>query len=910
MKTKVLIIIITCFSILLTRCSVEKNTATSRAYHNTTLKYNIYFNAREAYKRGINRIYSSNTDNFNEILPIFVDSKEANSSTASGEMEKAIQKSAKGIKLHSIKKKPKESGNSKRAIQFRNQNEFNKWIDDCYLLMGKSYFLKRDFIQARHNFEYITRQFPNLDARHHANLYLVRTYNESQNYHAAKETLDFIEGEKDLPAKLDPYFATVYADYYIKQKQYEDAIPKLTRAIKGTKNKRDKIRYTYILGQIYFQQNNMDKAYEMFEIVAKKNTSYEMEFNAKINMARCYENKGKSKKDIRKLLQKMLRDDKNKEYLDQIYYALAEIDYKTQQLDNALKNYKFSSATSISNDYQKAISSMKAGEIYFSKLDYKNAQIYFDTCMSFLPASYENYVEVRTKAQNLTELIQQINIIEHEDSLQTIAKMPENERNKIIDKIINDIIQKEQEAREQEQQQQVSSMLFDQKRQGTYNNPSAPAGGKWYFYNPAQLSFGKNEFTKTWGTRKNEDNWRRKNKSIIDVSNEEIASSSGDATNSQGDAKQQTNSKGRITNNKDKAYYLQDLPLKENDIKNSNKRIIDASFALGKIYKERFSNITKSIESYEALNRRFPDNEYLLLSYYNLYLLYKLQNDNSEANKYKQLIISKFSDSNYAKLLNNPNYLADIEQKKRTDEQLYISLYDNYMAGKYNVVLNTASQFLNDNPENNTLAPNFAFLKALAIGKTSDTTTFKTKLVEFMQQYSQHDLASVAQNILHYFGTTNIEALIADLKSRPEVVKEIEQTDDINIAKDNKETSIFNYDEQAEHYYIMLVNNTNVDLKRLGFEIRNFNIFNFSMKTFIVSNILFDNNHELIIVKSFKNKRQSLNYSKMIINSEDVFSKLKNKEYSLFVISVDNFTKLQSTKNIKAYTDFYNQHYK
>ena len=235
-------------------CSVQKNTSTSRAYHNITLKYNIFFNGNEAYKRGITRINSQNTDNYNEILTLFVDSKEDLAGSASGEMDKAIQKSSKGIKLHSITKKPKQnkSGSlSKKEKEFFDRNEFNNWIDDCYLLMGKSYFIKRDYTQARHNFDYLVRQFPNEDTRHFANLYLVRTFCEQGNFKAAKETLDFIEAQKELPKKLDGLFSAIYADYYLKQKLYEDAIPKLNRAIKNTKSKKDKLRYTYVLAQIY-----------------------------------------------------------------------------------------------------------------------------------------------------------------------------------------------------------------------------------------------------------------------------------------------------------------------------------------------------------------------------------------------------------------------------------------------------------------------------------------------------------------------------------------------------------------------------------------------------------------------------------------------------------------------------------
>lgn len=888
---------------ILGACSVEKNTTTSRFYHNMTLKYNIYFNGNEAYKRGVNRINSQNTDNYNEILNVFVDSKEDMAGSASGEMDKAIQKSSKGIKIHSITKKPsgKKSGTlSKKEREFNAKNEFNNWIDDCYLLMGKAYFIKRDYTQARQNFDYIVRQFPDLENRHYANLYLVRTFSENKNYKAAKETLDFIEGQKDLPKKLDGYYSAIYADYFIKQKLYEDAIPKLLRAIKNTKPKKDRLRYTYILAQIYENLGNLSKASENYEIVAKKNSSYELEFNAKINMAKCFIGQGKSNKDIRKTLRKMLRDDKNIEYLDQVYYAIAEIDYRAGLKESAIKNYKLSSESSVSNDYQKALSCLKLGEIYFAQNDYSDAQIYYDSCMAFLPVSYDKYQAIKTNSNNLNELVSFTSVVELEDSVQRIALMPERDRNKIIDDLIAQVIEQEKLQRELEQQANVNNMLFDQQRGNAMNNVNAPAGGAWYFYNPSQLSFGKNEFTKKWGSRKNEDNWRRKNKAISDFAEESSDGSNPDSVAG--------NSKPRLTNNKDRAYYLQDIPLTDSAMQKSHIKITDALFNMGRIYKERFSDYPKAIAAYEDLNRRYPNNEYLLLSYYNLYLLNKLIGNQQETEKYKNKVISDFSETNYAKLLQNPNYIQELEQRRSQEEQLYIECYDNYMSAKYSKVSNDVNNFIKANPDSD-LLPNFEFLRVLCVGKSSDLDQFKTALVGFMQKYPEEDLSDVAQSILEYFGTTDIQALIADLQSRPEVITEDKNMANDTTSKSSVPSEAYVYDELAEHFYIIYAKSAEVDIKRISFEVRNFNIFNFSMRTFNVINSPFDSNYEFVTVKSFKNQKQAVNYSKLIANSEDVFSKLKNTKYQIFVISADNFAKLQKNKNISDYLRFYQEKY-
>lgn len=890
---------------LLLSCSTQKNTSISRTYHNITLKYNVYFNGNEAYKRGINRIYSQNKDNYNDILPVFVDSKEDLSSSASGEMDKAIQKASKGIKMHSITAKPekKRSGSmSKKEQEFYKQSEYNKWIDDAHLLMGKAYFIKRDYIQARHNFDFIIRQFPNEDIKYDAYLYLVRTFSEQGYFKDAKETLDLIEAQKDLPKKYFGQFNAVYADYYLKQKQYESAILKLEETVKYTKKRQEKFRYTYILAQIYEKLGDIKKATEMYELVAKKNNSYEMEFNAKINMAKCYAMQGKDTKDIRKKLMKMLKDEKNIEYRDQIYYAIAEIDYNSDKIDSAVENYKKSVEVSVSNDYQKAMSSLKAGEIYFSRLDYRNAQIYYDTAVMFLPSSYEDYTRIRTNSINLNELISYIDIVEFQDSVQVLAKMNDSERNKIIDKIIEEVKEQERMQLELDNQAQVSSMIFDQRRGS--NTSTSSNDGKWYFYSPSQISFGKNEFTKKWGARKNEDHWRRKNKTAVnfyDFDEEEVEDSTSNAA-------------PRITDNKSRQYYLQDIPLTDSALNISHEKIISALFNIGSIYKDKFSDYKKAIDAYEDLNKRYPNNDYLLISYYNLYLLNKLINNQAKMDNYKDLIISNFPETNYAKLLQNPNYVQELQLKRQKDEQFYVDTYDKYMEGRCDIVSENVRKYLqeNKNDTENDLIPKFEFFNTLCVGKFSDTTEFKSALVNFMQKYEDDDLSMVAQNILEYFGTEDIQALIAELKSRPEVVRPSITTSDIQNNESVPEAPVktdYIYDETAEHYYVIYVKTEDVDVKRLSFEIRNFNIFNFSMRTFNVTNTTFNKDYELINVRTFRNQRQSTNYSKMISNSEDVFGKLKGKNYKIFVISVENFNKLQNNNDLDGYLKFYNKNY-
>nr|MDA3819841.1 tetratricopeptide repeat protein [Candidatus Delongbacteria bacterium] len=627
-------------------CSTEKNTWLNRTYHNITAHYNVYFNGREAYRKGIQRIEDQVDFDFTRRCPIYILGNEETAQIAISEMDKAIKKASKTIKKHSIKVNPKrkEGRLTEDEQEFMEKNEYNKWVDDSYLLLGKAYFVKNEFLPARQNFEYILREFPNEPIRYQAMIWLGRTALATNNLQTAKKWIDQIDAEEEFPEDLQAEFEILNAAYYLVLNNEERAIPHLKKAIEENKDKKQRTRHQYILAQIYKDQQNYRKAAENFEIVTKKSSDYKLEFNAKINMGECYGKMGGSYKEMHKLLSKMLKDDKNIEYMDQIYYALAEVEYKNGKTEQAIEHYKLSSEHVVTNTSQKAQSCLRLGDIYYEKPNYRLSQAYYDTCILNLSREHPRFNEINSLSKNLNKLVNNLDVVQAQDSLQRIAGLSEKERNQIIDSLIQVVREEEQRQKELQQHQQQNSMLFDQRR-GT-SRVNAPSGGKWYFYNPATLSFGANEFQKKWGKRKLEDHWRRSNKAVI-------------ADNAMGEdstASDSTAETNRVTDNKSREYYLQGLPLTDSLMAVSNQNIKEALFNLGDIYYDDFNDYDKSISAFEELNSRFPKHEYKLLSYYNLYELYQKKDKPSKSQTYKEKIINQFPDSRYAKILKNPNY--------------------------------------------------------------------------------------------------------------------------------------------------------------------------------------------------------------------------------------------------------------
>lgn len=442
-------------------------------------------------------------------------------------------------------------------------------------------------------------------------------------------------------------------------------------------------------------------------------------------------------------------------------------------------------------------------------------------------------------------------------------------------------------------------MLFDQRRGGRDNN--APSGGKWYFYNPATLSFGVNEFQKKWGKRKLEDHWRRSNKATVsDDSMEEDSTASDSASEAD-----------RITDNKSRKYYLQDLPLNDSLMEVSNQQIKEALFQLGNIFKDKFNDYDQSITAFESLNSRFPDHEYKLLSYYNLYELYDEKDNKQKKQTYKKKILNQFPDSRYAKILKNPGYIQELIEKQKKASEFYESIYENFKKGSMAKVRQQCQQFYENYPESE-ITDKVKFLDIMANALNIKQIELKQKLATFIQDYPDSKLVSRASGILSYLGESDIDALLADLESRPEVTREQpSDTSDSEIAPSMEEIAeeTYDFDPDETHYYVVSANTDEINTKQLRFEISNFNIFTFSRTTFRVLYYLLDEKTELVFVKPFKGKKQSINYMKLIETNDNVFGDIAPEHYTQFVISESNYERLKDDKDLEKYLTFYQMHY-
>ena len=863
-----------------TSCSTKKNTWVRRAYHNSTAHYNVYWNGMDNMRTGIKDFHANVKDNFAVVLPVYNYGDKTSISKMSQYADIAIKKAQKCITKHSM---------------VFGKKEYNKWIDDCYLLMGKAYFYKQDYSMARRTFEFIIKTYNNSDIKYEAMLWMAQANMQISDFSRAEPILDMIQNKikgGQAPDKYEKELNLVYANFYILQKNYLPAVDYLNRALELNLKHKLKSRCLFILAQIHQNNGELEEASKLYKAVTKRNPSFDMEFNSKINLALCYIANSTNKKYIVKKLIKMLKDDKNKEQLDQVNFALAEVYLKDSDTLKAIDYLTKSVSTSKTNNYQKAISALQLADIHFARKNYPKAQAYYDSTMRFLPKDYPNYKELSKRTLTLTDLVTNLVTIERQDSLQKLANMTERQRNDVIDKIIAKVIEAEIKKQEEEQLRQ-EAMLFGQNAE----TPLAGSGvgvGAWYFYNPTTLASGYTTFIKRWGHRTLEDNWFLNDKNMVAIANETPSDTSSEEPGDTTGGKKKENKK--IDNNKSRSYYLKDIPFKPEQIEVSNTKIIQAYYNLGFIYVEGLHDYMGSIGSFETLLSRFPENKYYVATCFELYRLYGDLENKEKSDYYKNLLLTRFPETDFAKLLVNPDYYKEVQSKQQEVANLYGDTYRAFSNQQYYMVINNCDLAIKTYPADSALLPKFEYLKALATGKIEVVDSLVASMKLVIKKYPKSSVRPLAQNVLDYLGKQR------NSKGEPIL------TDSIQVQETGSKIYTFNPD--AIHFYLLIVNNDKTDVESLKVKISDFNSKFHDLENLQVNSLLLEGNQEMITINNFENSEKGINYYISIKDNDYIFTKLKQSgEYYQFVISADNYPIFYKNKNIQQYQRFFEKNY-
>ena len=869
--------------LLFTHCSTRKNTGLNRAYHTTTSHFNINFNAKEALKKAEATLEENQKDNYTTQLPVYVYPPKEAISGALSSLDRTIEKSSKSIFKHSI---------------FIKGKEYVKTMDDAYLLMGKAYFYKQDYVQAQRVFSYIISTHKNGNCKEEAAVWLTRCFVRQKYYARAESSLDealyLVYPKKNK--KLNVLYHASAAEYHLTAPggDKEAAIDHLREILKNKPSKSFRTRVNFILGQLYESEERTSEAHAAFQKVVKSNPKYDMEFAARMHLASNYDGTQASKNAILKEMKKMLKEAKNEKFKDQIYYAISEM-YKIDEDIDAQEEYLAKSvAAYVDNDYQRSYSALKLADLYFEEENYVESQAYYDTATIALPKDYPDYKNIMNKAKILKELVQNLQVVQTQDSLQKIANMKDNERTVWVNKMVNDY----KKAEAKRKQDEANKELAIQNALGKANvNPSLNTGGngKWYFYNPTLVSAGRTEFLKKWGSRKLEDNWRISNKQQISFEDMvEVNSLSEESEeNEEGGT-------GRSNDPASPKYYLQDVPLTKAAMDSSNNKVANAMYNAALIYMDMLKDQKKGNELLEKLAARFPEHELALPSLYILYLNYSNAGD-ARAETPKNVILSKYPDTDYAKLIRDPKYNEKLAEAAKAMEKKYETTYDAYSSKQWAKTKSLADEAL---PlcQDKVLKSKFAYLRAVAVGQIEGDKALKEAMFNVVQQYGETDVATLARLFLEpekkesSDNKKNKEALgLNDKKT---------QTDD--------DANPFVVNPSESHFVIMLVNvhkikGTIVDLKN---DISKFDKEFYSLVKLNISSIYINQNEQILTIAKFKNKEAAMDYYDNLTSNETFYPYVKSKAIVPYAISATNYTTYYNKVDKReSYGKFFEENY-
>ncbi len=880
----------------LSSCSPKKNNAATRKYQAFITRYNIYYNGDTHYKETLKEMEDGYQDDYSSLLLIHPAVARGNSKAPqpSGNFDRSIEKAQKAIQLRSIKKKPKKQpGKSSDPAykEWMKRDEYNPFLHNAWLMMGRSQYLNGDFLGAASTFFYISRHFSWLPKTvTEARLWEARSYLAMDWLFEAETILRRVKPETDLTdGELKGLYYTSEADLLIKEKEWEKGAEMLRMAIPHV-SKPQRTRLNFLLGQVYSRAGKKDLAYKAFQAAGgSSSASYRTKFNARIKQSEVF-----TGEDIAKevgALRRMTRYDRNKEYLDQIYYAIGNLYLSRRDTTKAIENYELAVEKSTRSGIDKAMAQLTLGGLYYDRRLYAKAQPCYSEALPLIPDNYPDYAVLKRRSDVLDELAVYSQNVELQDSLLRLAAMTPEQQMKVIEKLIADLKEKEKKeaeaaAREEFLANRGQDGLQDQNNQVfTMNN----GDDSWYFYNTATKNAGRTEFQRRWGNRKLEDDWRRRNKQTFSFNDFGADTTSGEKAPEEGDvpadsvAAPDQEAMQKENDPHFPEYYLKQIPKTDLEKQTANDIIQEGLYNMGVILKDKMEDFPAAETEFETLLRRYPDNIYRLDAYYNLYLMFMRAGEMAKAERYRQLILTEFPDTKYGLALRDPDYIGSLRRMQEMEGQLYDQALDAYLDNDNAEVHALYSTVSKDFPLSK-LMPKFMFLEALSYVTDRKPEEFKKTLMEMLERYPNTDLTEFASSYLKglaqgrklQHGVSNMRGMLWDTRLGND-----------SIPSDTTELK-FDLDPSQQQLLVLLFPTDEINPNALLFEVARHNFSSFVVKDFDLEQMNFGR-LGLLIIKGFENVNEINHYLKVMNSSTQLELPPQVRPV---VISVKNFDTL------------------
>ena len=907
------ILIIVAVAVAIVSCSTQKNTAGSRFWHSFNARYNTYYNGQVAFTEGNLEKEKNNKDNYTELIPLYPVGNKASRDIGKSNYQRTVEKMEKAIQRHSIKEKGKEK---------------NPFLWRAWLLMGKAEFQMGQFEEAAATFSYMARLYqgePLMSGL--ARAWLAKCYTElGWRYDAEDVIRNMSRDSMDFRAVKD--WDYTYANYYIREADYQKAIPYLRKAIKHERRKVQRAREWFLLGQIENLIGNQQEAYNAFKRVVRLSPPYELEFNARIAQTEVMA-KNNGKQMISKL-KRMARDDNNAEYLDQVYYAIGNIYLAQGDTLEAINAYETGNKKATRSGIEKGVLLLTLGNIYWEREKFADAQRCYGEAIGLLDKDRKDYEELSQRSKILDELVPYTEGIHLQDSLLALSVMPEAERNKAIDRVIDALKKKEKEERDaqleaeantQQAQYQAQNQTGMNQRQTTQRQTPSPStqqgGGAWYFYNPTAVSQGKTTFQREWGRRENIDNWRRSNQTVVrmpssddETETDSMATDSvaSDMTARPKDARYQRDARN-LTNDSAKSepidsaaldphkreYYLAQIPFSDEQKAASHEIIKDGLFHGGIILKDKMERLAISERYLRRLTNDYPDYEHNDEAWYHLWLLYSRLGQLLKAAECLAHMQENHAESEWTLLLSDPLYAENARFGEQIEDSLYGATYDAFKADQHDLIRQNAALSATRFPQGAN-RDKFMFINGLSLLNEGDGDGCMEQLKEVVEKYPESEVSKLAGMIIK--GVQDGRRLHGGKFD----IGDVWSLRDVELSGDSTITDTLST-ERDDHYLFMLVYNPDsVNQNQMLFELARYNFTNFLVRNF---EIQIDQDRELnrMMVSGFQSYDEALQYARMLYDNEPLRNHLAGT--MRLIISEKNLPSLGTRLSYDDYQLFY-----
>ena len=916
-KKSYILIALVALVALLASCSTEKNTSRSRWWHSFNARYNTYYNGSVAYIDASLEKENGNKDNFTEMIPMYTVGNKKSRELGKANYDKAIEKCEKAIKLHSITKRPEWTKNrrkTERDIEWLSRKEYNPFLWKAWMLMGRSQFYQGAFDEAASTFSYMCRLYATQPAIYgRARAWLAKSYIEQDWLYDAEDVIRNMQRDS-IHWRAQKEWDFTYADYYIHTGDYDKAIPYLKKSIDHEMRKKQKARLCFLLGQLYAATGKNAEAYKAFKSVVRKNPPYELEFNARIAMTEVM-GASQAKKMVGKL-KRMAASDKNKDYLDQVYYAIGNIYLAQKDTMKAISNYEKGNKKATRSGIEKGVLLLKLGDLYWQQEKFSDAQRCYGEAIGLLDKDRKDYEQLSARSKVLDELVPYTDAIHLQDSLQALAKMSEKDRNAAIDRVIAELKRQEKEQKRLEDEKNAQQTMQRNGATGNRNNTNRnnPAqtqqnnrqNAVWYFYNAMAVQQGKQAFEKLWGKRENTDNWQRVNKTVVGNLNgdadmeltEEQKDSIAKAELAQDSLEQLKDSAQNDPHKRE--YYLAQIPFTEDQVATSNLAIMDGLYNSGVIFKDKLDNLDLSKKQFTRLETQYPDFEQKADMYYHLFLLYSRLGQHNVAAGYVEKLKTEYPENQWTILLTDPYFKENAQFGVHIEDSLYAATYDAFKAdrlseAKANAQISATRFPLGENRDK------FLFIGGLAKLNDGDSKGCVDDMKAVVEKFPQSKLAEMAGMIVN--GVNAGKPLhgarfdLGDVWTRRTAV--LADSDSINA-------KTFDAERNTEFVFMLAYVPDSVDENKLLYQMAKVNFTHYVVRNFDLA-IEDANGLRRMVVRGFRNYDEALQYARGLSEHAGLQQLLSGCK--AIVISDKNLPLLGTNFSYADYQDFYDKNF-